>query len=122
MSNRPVALDLYCCAGGAAMGYHRAGFDVLGVDINPQPRYPFEFIKADAMSVMGQGSWSELWADWLTQFDAIHASPPCQAYSKAQRLRKREHPDLVAPVRELIQATDFPSRPLGSTMVSGVAR
>lgn len=70
--HRPRLLDLFCGAGGAAMGYHRAGFDVVGVDIYPQPHYPFRFIQADVMDLMA-------WKAPLGFIpDAIHASPPCQ--------------------------------------------
>lgn len=96
MSTRPRILDLFSGAGGAAVGYHRAGFDVLGVDINPQPRYPFEFHQADAL---------EFVAEHGHRFDAIHASPPCQLYTSVNRIVKlkgRTYPDLVAPTREVL--------------------
>jgi DNA (cytosine-5)-methyltransferase 1 len=103
--NRPRLLDLFCGAGGAAMGYHRAGFDVVGVDIKPQPNYPFEFHHADALAVTGDFAW----IDFLLAFDAIHASPPCQAYSVATPAYARDgHPDLVAATRELLEATGLP--------------
>jgi DNA (cytosine-5)-methyltransferase 1 len=85
---RPLLLDLFCGAGGAAMGYRRAGFEVVGVDTKPQPHYPFEFIRADAMAFPLEG------------FDVIHASPPCQAYSKTAAFTKRDYPDLVGVVRD----------------------
>ncbi len=104
---KPRLLDLFCGAGGAAMGYHRAGFEVVGVDIEPQPRYPFEFIQDDAL-------------EWLSEpvtvggrygtrgFDAIHASPPCQAFTTARVIHGREHPDLLTPTRELLEQTGLP--------------
>lgn len=70
------------------MGYHRAGFEVVGVDINPQPRYPFEFHQADAMAYSLDG------------FDVIHASPPCQAYTNAQKIRGYDHPDYIEELRK----------------------
>lgn len=97
----PRLLDLFCCQGGAAMGYYRAGFDVTGVDIAPQPRYPFTFIQADALEyVAAHGH----------EYDAIHASPPCQRYTRAQHAAKNAdaHPDLVGPVRELLKASGKP--------------
>jgi DNA (cytosine-5)-methyltransferase 1 len=92
-------LDLFCGAGGAGMGYHRAGFDVAGVDIAPMPRYPFEFHQGDAL-------------EYLTahghEFDVIHASPPCQAYSVTQKLAGKAHPMLIEPVRAALITTGKP--------------
>lgn len=99
---RPLLLDLFCCQGGAAKGYHDAGFDVVGIDIEPQPRYPYEFIQADALEILRQV------ADGLRYAAAIHASPPCQAFTNAQRLQGNEHPDLVGPTRELLEQTGLP--------------
>lgn len=94
---RPRLLDLFCGAGGAAMGYHRAGFEVVGVDIKPQPHYPFEFHQGDAMT----------WP--LDGFDAIHASPPCQAYSVANNIHQRtDHPDLLPETRDRLMAAGVP--------------
>ena len=94
-------LDLFCGAGGAAMGYHRAGFDeIVGVDIAPQPRYPFEFVHADALEYV---------ADHGHGFDAIHASPPCQAFTALRTMwNSREHVDLLTPSRELLKRLGRP--------------
>jgi DNA (cytosine-5)-methyltransferase 1 len=87
-------LDLFCGAGGAAKGYADAGFEVVGVDIEPQPNYPFEFVRADALTFPLDG------------FDAVHASPPCQAFTA---YRRKGHgvgdgyPDLIADVREMLE-------------------
>lgn len=98
-SHRVRILDLFCGAGGAAVGYSRAGFDVVGVDLKPQPHYPFEFHQADAMTMTT--------AD-LGRFDAIHASPPCQAFTNARVIHGRAHPDLLTPIRELLEKTGLP--------------
>ena len=97
-------LDLFCGAGGSAMGYHRAGFDdITGVDIKPMPRYCGDrFIQGDALEYLAAHG---------QEYDVIHASPPCQAYSMAgQQWRKegKDYPDLVAQTRELLKATGKP--------------
>ena len=82
------------------MGYHRAGFDVVGVDIKPQPRYPFEFHQGDAL---------EFIAAHGHEFDVIHASPPCQAFTALNAMwNSREHPDLLTPCRELLKSLGVP--------------
>ena len=96
---RPRLLDLFCGAGGAAMGYHRAGFDVVGVDIKPQPHYPFDYAEGDALKFL------EEFPDW-SLFDAIHASPPCQGYMTGGT--HWPAPRLIEPVRELLDATGLP--------------
>lgn len=96
---RPWLLDLFCGAGGAAAGYDRAGFDVVGVDIEPQPHYPFTFYQLDAMTFPLDG------------FDAIHASPPCQKFTAYRRRGGGVgdgYPDLIAPVRERLEASGVP--------------
>ena len=102
MADRPRLLDLFCGAGGAAMGYHRAGFDVVGVDILPQPNYPFEFHQFNALAIGV--------ATVRIGFDAIHASPPCQAHTSMKVMwnARDDHPDLIQPTRELLQATGLP--------------
>ena len=98
---RPRLLDLYCCEGGAAAGYARAGFDVVGVDLDPRfaKRYPFEFHAGDAIEfVKAHGH----------EFDAIHASPPCQAYSITKHTHSNTHPMLIDPTRDALIATGRP--------------
>lgn len=101
----PRLLDLYCGVGGAAMGYHRAGFDVVGVDHEPQPNYPFEFRKADAI---------EFLAAHGREFDAIHASPPCQTHSALTKGNRKRgwhdaHADLIPITRALLHHVRRPS-------------
>lgn len=94
-------LDLFCGAGGAGAGYRQAGFEVVGVDIRPQPNYPFRFIQADAL---------KLDPKFMATFDAIHASPPCQSYSDLAKRNGNGHewPRLIEPVREMLVDTGLP--------------
>lgn len=99
---RPILLDLFCGAGGCAKGYQQAGFYVVGVDIRSQPRYcGDEFIMGDALEYLRTAD--------LSRYAAIHASPPCQAYTTLKTMHNaREHPDLVGPVRGMLQESGKP--------------
>lgn len=102
--SKPRLLDLFCCEGGAAIGYNRAGFDVVGIDLEPRfaKRYPFEFHNANALDYV---------AEHGHEFDAIHASPPCQGYSVATLGTpgaREKHPRLIEPVRDALNATGKP--------------
>jgi DNA (cytosine-5)-methyltransferase 1 len=109
---KPRLLDLFCGAGGCSVGYARAGFDVVGVDIAPQPNYPFEFVQADALDLLdrivyqrGREADAFIGRSW----EAIHASPPCQHYSVANNIHGRtDHPDLIGPTRDLLEAIGLP--------------
>lgn len=100
-------LDLFCGAGMAADGYHAAGFDeIVGVDINPQPDYPYTFVQDDALAVLSR-------LPFLTLFDAVHASPPCQAHTRASHLRTAQggtskYADLLTPTLALLRTLDMP--------------
>lgn len=97
MMDKPRLLDLFCGAGGCSVGYSRAGFEVVGVDIKAQPHYPFEFHRGDALEYLAAHG---------REFDAIHASPSCQAYTcLSNRWRGKgsladNHPALIAATRD----------------------
>jgi DNA (cytosine-5)-methyltransferase 1 len=97
-------LDLYCGQGGAAMGYSRAGFDeIVGIDIVPRGHYPFRFVQSDALDFLASAD--------LSRFDLIHASPPCQHYSRAVPAERRNlYPDLLGPTRDALARTGIPLR------------
>lgn len=96
---KPLHLDTYCCQGGASKGYADAGFTVLGVDVDDQRRYPFAFVQADAVDFIRR---------YGHLFDSHSASPPCQLYSKTHRIQKNDHPDLIGPTRDALEATGRP--------------
>ncbi len=110
-ANRPRLLDLFCGAGGAAMGYHRAGFDVVGIDSQDQPHYPFTFLRMDAIEALdmltmnaGLGFGTPL---HLADFDAIHASPPCQDHMLTPH-RKHGTGWLLPATRDLLVESELP--------------
>lgn len=99
-------LDLFCGAGMASDGYVQAGFDVVGVDNRPQPSYPYQFIQGDALEILRDRK-------FLSQFDLIHASPPCQAHTRAKHLRdaqggKSKYDDLLTPTPALLRDCGVP--------------
>ncbi|AGK87533.1 DNA methyltransferase [Mycobacterium phage HINdeR] len=104
--SKPVLWDLFCGAGGAGMGYHRAGFEVIGVDISPQPDYPFRFIQQDAI-----GWLRGVYKAYVGLPDVIHASPPCQSSTALTKgtNKGREYPDLIPETRELLALTGLPT-------------
>lgn len=119
---RPLLIDLYCCAGGAAKGYRRAGFDVVGVDVEPQPDYPFPFHQGDVLAVLRHLLTREQHVEFrrngggslflgLRDFDAAHGSPPCQASSALTKgtNKGREYQQLIPQTRELLAATGLPT-------------
>jgi len=121
MSDRPLIIDLFSCAGGAAMGYHRAGFDVVGVDIVDRPNYPFTFVKADALDVLT----NIVSGYWGLRPDAVHASPPCQKRNPLTKGTNRLthehlHHDFVPGTRTLLEASGLPyviEQPAGSKAI-----
>lgn len=102
-SDRPRLLDVCCCAGAASMGYHQAGFDVTGADIEPQRNYPFPFLQVSLLDLTGE---------WVADnFDAIHLSPPCQPDSAMSNCRPGladTYARLIEPARELAIASGLP--------------
>ena len=116
---KPKLLDLFCCAGGAGHGYEQAGFEVYSVDIDPQPRNPHPFHQGDAVDVLRRLIAGEKFAFTsrdgasvelgIEDFAAVHASPPCQAFSAMKHMPDaKEHPELIEPIRELLQKIDLP--------------
>ena len=105
---RPLLLDLFCGAGGAAQGYYNAGFDVVGVDIAPQPHYPFDFIQADALDYLSHHTPA---GERCVHYDAMHISPPCQRFTAYRRRGEGvgdNYADLIDVVRGIAHLTGLP--------------
>lgn len=129
---RPRLLDLFCGAGGVAMGYHRTGFSIYGVDNRPQKHYPFPFIQMDAMEAMdrllrGEGLiFSNGETLYLVDFVAFHASPPCQRYTQMLNhglTPRTNHPDLIYVIRDKVSGISKPfiiENVFGSPLVSPI--
>lgn len=98
---KPKLLDLFSGAGGAGMGYHLAGFEVVGIDEKAMPRYPFEFQRGDALAALAD-------AGFMAQFAAVHASPPCKTQTSLKAFSGRQHLNLIPQTRELLDATGLP--------------
>lgn len=120
--SKPRLLDLFCGAGGCSVGYARAGFEVVGVDVVDQPSYPYPFVCYDAIRALRAlvdgygisfgGRARTVAAYTLSDFAAVHASPPCQAFSLASLYHpgtQESHPDLVDETRELLAQTGLPT-------------
>ena len=101
MVTGPKLLDAYSCAGGAGYGYHLAGFDVTGLDKDPQPHYPFAFVQRDALEALAD-------RDFLARFDVIHASPPCQDHTRGGSHPVHGTGWMLAATRERLIASGLP--------------
>lgn len=97
--NGLTVLDAFCCSGGMGMGFYLAGFNVVGVDIDHQPNYPFEFHRADAVEFIRENG---------GDFDLLHGSPPCQAHSPLNAYNHKTYPQLIGPTRESMEFVGGP--------------
>lgn len=98
---RPLILDLFSGAGGAAKGYHDAGFDLVGIDRKAMPHYPFPFAKMEALALLRN-------PDFMSAFAGVHASPPCKTNTSLKHFSGKQHTDMIDETRELLDATGLP--------------
>ncbi len=115
MTAKPRLLDLFCKAGGAGRGYADAGFDVVGVDIEPQPNYPFEFVQASAFDALAEEA-------FLAGFDAVHASPTCKTETTLKAFSAKHHVNQIPQTRRMLSALfDATGKPYVIENVPGAA-